>query len=233
MRLAVLEKHEIVMWIEAEPDSPSIPTVSILLHDAAQSTQDLQSVLTRGTSISTFQTEQEKKDVHRYAAEIERQGIHADLEQVRPTKGYSSLRSMFYLLSTMRPMSGLLLTFVNGILTSGIYDTALVLRLNQRYGLNAMQAGKESIDLPVLPHSCDTDDLTPFPLAMSTRPGLSCHRHPRCFHFAALRASNRQIRSSTTCDDMLSRLCTRTQPSRHRQAPTGGLYCNLLLLRRV
>lgn len=63
------------------------------------------------------------------------------LDEQEALPNYDILRAVTYLLFKIRPLTGLLISFTNGFLTSGIYSTALVLRLNELYGLDSMGAG--------------------------------------------------------------------------------------------
>ena len=59
----------------------------------------------------------------------------------KSTTHYDHLAAIAYMAFHMKVLSPLLINFMNGFLTSGIYNTALVLRLNQRYGLGSTSAG--------------------------------------------------------------------------------------------
>jgi hypothetical protein len=72
---------------------------------------------------------------------------------------YDSLKAVGYLLFNVKPLTGLLISFLNGFMVSGkllhyrrlawpdfiwlqgFYNTALILHLNDRYGLDATAAG--------------------------------------------------------------------------------------------
>ena len=56
-------------------------------------------------------------------------------------RGFDHLAAVVYMVFHMRVLTPLLISFVNGFLTTGIYNTALVLRLNERYGLDSTAAG--------------------------------------------------------------------------------------------
>jgi len=61
--------------------------------------------------------------------------------QQEPMPDYDSLQAVGYLMFKMKALTPLLVSFTNGFIVAGLWNTALVLRLNQRYGLDSTKAG--------------------------------------------------------------------------------------------
>lgn len=123
LRLLVLEKHEITRW--HSPASVPAP-IPLLSTDVAlvQATEETDIAVASDLALTQSQDDKDPRPAP---------------SQPRSTKSFLSV--ITYLLFNPRPLTGFLISFVNGYIGGGIGQTALVLRLAQRYGLNSLGAG--------------------------------------------------------------------------------------------
>lgn len=138
LRLLVLEKHEVSKWMAKSteialadekllepPDTPST-AVDIVILPYIKDTNDSKEALAPSKHL---------EDVLPKTMPIE------GTSQAKVDAQYDTRRAIRYILSHGGPLTGIAISWLNGFLDCGIYQTALVLRLYQRYSLDELHAG--------------------------------------------------------------------------------------------
>lgn len=156
LRILVLEKHEVQRY-KRPPKLDTRRETVVSLNVVSPTKEALLSDRSHSL-ISPISPSFPKEDAHERAAGEISVDMNTDVmpdpteramaaaaesikEESEERVSYNHWLAIAYLLFNMKALTPLLISFVNGFLFSGIYNTALVLRLNQRYGLDSTKAG--------------------------------------------------------------------------------------------
>jgi MFS family permease len=167
LRVMVLEKHEVKRWTTTPQDPLQLePTKS---RDPVEAAGETIAIVPNDPHVGDLP----KSDADVEATDPAEKAMTQDKAQVKAAQPqYDSLKAIAYLLFHGRPLTGIAISFLNGFLVSGMYNTALVLRLYQRYGLDELHAGyvffavavPAAITSPFAGYLCDR--IGPRPLSM-------------------------------------------------------------------
>ena len=214
MRLLVIEKHEAVQWREQEAaELAAVPDFT----KVTETTEDVEANVNIGKS------------------------AEAEPQEVLPTPAsparlsYRTTAVVAYLLFTMTALTPVLISFLNGFIfggrpssprkchslkaerffNEGIYNTALVLRLNQRYGLDSEKYGLAFLAIAI-PASIFSPISVCFP--SQTRSFLAAYPT-----YAGL--FNGPFRCSTAINNLLYQLRTLACVNGDRATTAGSHHC--------
>ena len=144
LRVMVLEKHEINAWRPS--DVETIDTINPKgTHPCNLQSVELPVLAKEPTASTDTSTLREMIEMTPRVTKIV-------IEITKPTDCYvmqedvqvswpDHLAAISYLAFTMKALTPFFVTFLNGFISSGLYNTALLLRLNELYGLDSTAAG--------------------------------------------------------------------------------------------
>ncbi|KAK4052951.1 hypothetical protein OIO90_004075 [Microbotryomycetes sp. JL221] len=138
LRLAVIEKHVALKWIQAGHDIPGF-----------ESPYGLQTTPTTATDATVVNNDNEAKEMKGVA------GYRAGITEIAPLskkddeRAKTTWRGVLHLVTDMRPVSCLLYIFIEGIAIGGLVESGMTLKLEDHYGLSSLGAGLAFIGLVV------------------------------------------------------------------------------------